>query len=288
MGFGEAALLFARDFAHAGITQMVAYSPSGARAQAGDGAQARAQSAGVRLVKTPQALADDADIIFALTPARHAHAAASSIRGALQPHQLYVDASAGSAQDMERVAALIGGQAKFVDAAIMGPVAIAGIRIPIVASGAYAQEFHKVLTPLGMNIKVIGVKPGDASAMKLIRSVCMKGLTAMLFESLELAHRRGMLDACIEDLSATFNDMPFEKIIKRFVCSTPAHAARRIDELQESLELLRAEGNRDRMTLAISAFLKEMAATPLPRQFTREADTVESVIAAWIAAKNTA
>ena len=47
-------------------------------------------------------------------------------------------------------------------------------------------------------------QPGTASAMKLIRSVFMKGLAALLFESLEAAHRRGMLEVCAEDISATF------------------------------------------------------------------------------------
>lgn len=286
MGFGEAALLFANDLSRTGAVRMAAYSPSSAKAQPGDALHARAQSAGVQLVRTPGALARQSDVIFALTQGKNAVAAARKILRSLKPHHLYVDGSAGSAKAMEKIAALIGPRAKFVDAAIMGPVTVSGIRIPIVASGLHAGEFREALTPCGMNIKVISDKPGAASAMKLIRSVCMKGLTAMLYESLEAAHRRGILDACIEDFSATFNDMPFEKILKRFVCSMPAHAERRKHELKESLDLLHAAGSRDRMTRAISGFMTEMARTDLPRRFPHEADSVQEIMDAWIESKN--
>jgi len=286
MGFGEAALLFANDLSRASTIRITAYSPSSAKAQPGDALHARAQSAGVQLVKTPGALARQADIIFALTQGKNAVAAARKILRSLKPHHLYVDGSAGSAKTMEKIAALIGNRAKFVDAAIMGPVAVSGLGIPIVASGLHAGEFRDALTPCGMNIKVISSEPGAASAMKLIRSVCMKGLTAMLYESLEVAQRRGILDACIEDFSATFNDMPFEKILKRFVCSMPAHAERRKHELKESLDLLHAAGSRDRMARAISGFMQEMARTDLPQRFPREADSVQKVIDAWIKSKN--
>ena len=46
------------------------------------------------------------------------------------------------------------------------------------AGGTYA--FRSLLEPYGMNILVVSDKPGAASAMKLMRSVCMKGIAALL------------------------------------------------------------------------------------------------------------
>lgn len=285
LGFGEAARLFAADLAKAGLTGMVAYSPSGARAKPGDPIHDHASNARVQLVKTPAALAKRADLILALTQGRNAFSAARRIVKSLKPHHLYVDGSAASAQAMEKVAALLAGRAKFVDAAIMGPVAVARLQIPLVASGECAGEFRDALTPYGMNIKVISAEPGAASAMKLIRSVCFKGLSSMLYESLEAAHRRGILDVCIEDFCGTFNDMPFEKLLKRFVCSTPAHAARRAHEMRESMELLQSLNGRVRMTRAISGFMNEVVSSGLSQKFPREADSVREVLDVWIAAK---
>ena len=66
-------------------------------------------------------------------------------------------------------------------------VPLNGIKGLIGASGADAEAFRALVAPYGMNVKVVGAKPGGASAMKLIRSVCMKGLSAVLMESLEAA-----------------------------------------------------------------------------------------------------
>ena len=285
MGFGEAAFLFAQDLAQAGVTNIVAYSPSGAKAGPSDAAHLRAQNAGVLLVKTPAALAKRADIILALTQGKSAHSAARKIVKSLKAHHLYVDASTNSAAAMEKIAALIGDRAKFVDAAIMAPVAVARLKTPLVISGAHAAAFRDALTPFGMDIKVVSDAPGAASAMKLIRSVFMKGLAALLFESMEAAHRRGMLDVCAEDISATFDAIAFRKILKRYICSTPAHAARRVHEMQESLEMLQSIHSRDRMTRATAAFIKEFAGSGLDKQFPQEADSVRDVLDAWIAAK---
>jgi 3-hydroxyisobutyrate dehydrogenase-like beta-hydroxyacid dehydrogenase len=285
MGFGESAELFATDLSRAGITSIAAYSPSGAKAKPGDPICLRAQNAGVTLVNTPRALAKRADIIFALTQGKTALAAARKIVRSLEPHHIYIDGSTNSAAAMEKIAALIGDRAQFVDAAIMAPVAIARLKTPIVASGPRAGAFRDALAPFGMDIKVVSDAPGAASAMKLIRSVFMKGLAALLFESMEAAHRRGMLDVCAEDISATFDAIPFRRILKRYICSTPAHAARRVHEMKESLEMLQSIDSRDRMTRATAAFIKEFASSGLDKQFPKEADSVREVLDAWIAAK---
>lgn len=284
MGFGEAAYLFATDLSRAGVTSMVAYSRSGAKAQPGDVLHVRAQQAGVQLVKTAATLAKHADVIIGMTPGKSALAAVKKIHLHLQPHHVYADASASSVKAMEQAAALIGDSANFVDAAIMGPVTVSGFKIPIVASGARAEAFRDALTPFGMNIKVISKDPGTASAMKLIRSVCMKGLSSLLFESLEAAHKRGILELCAEDLAATFDDIPFQRLIKRSICGTATHAPRRIHEMQESLDVLQASDVYDRMTRATLAFHKDMAKSGLPQKFPREPDSIKDVLDAWAAA----
>ena len=284
MGFGEAAQIFASDFSQAGITHLFAYSPSGAKALPGDPVQKKAQACGITLVKTPGALARHADIIIALTAGKLALGAARKITKSLRPHHFYIDASTNSATAMEKIAALIGDKAQFVDASIMGPVPVSRIKIPIVLSGREAEKVSALLNSLGMNTKFISPDPGAASAMKLIRSVCMKGLSGLLFESLEAAHRRGILDACVEDLSATFNDIAFEKIIKRFICGTATHAPRRIHEMSESLELLDSAHGYSRLTRATLSFMKDMAHSGLPEKFPQEHDSIEPVIKAWMQA----
>ena len=140
LGFGEAAARFAKDFAQAGFGNIVAYSRSGVKAGPGDLAYERAQASGVTLVKTVATLAKKSDIIIVLTPGKASLAALKKINKYLRPDHLYVDASSNSATAMEKAAALVGDRAKFVDASIMGPVDLMGLKVPFVASGAHAAS----------------------------------------------------------------------------------------------------------------------------------------------------
>jgi 3-hydroxyisobutyrate dehydrogenase-like beta-hydroxyacid dehydrogenase len=288
LGFGEAAARLAMDFSQAGFKDITAYSRSGAKAQPGDPVYQRAEAAGVKLAKSVGTLAKKSDIIIALTPGKAAVPALKKILKYLRPDHLYVDASSNSAHNMEQAAALIGNTARFVDASVMGPVDIMGLKVPFVASGPHAAEFHDRMTPHGMVITVVGNNPGDASAMKLIRSVLMKGLAMLLLETMEAAQRRNILDAVIEDSSVTFNDIPFQKIIKRYIGGTAVHCERRIHEMKECLELLQDMGSTDRATKSTIAMLRDMVKMGMPQKFTKEPDSIHPVIDALIAARDEA
>ncbi len=288
LGFGEAAARLAMDFSQAGFKDITAYSRSGAKAQPGDPVYQRAEAAGVKLAKSVGTLAKKSDIIIALTPGKAAVPALKKILKYLRPDHLYVDASSNSAHNMEQAAALIGNTARFVDASVMGPVDIMGLKVPFVASGPHAAEFYDRMTPHGMVITVVGSNPGDASAMKLIRSVLMKGLAMLLLETMEAAQRRNILDAVIEDSSVTFNDIPFQKIIKRYIGGTAVHCERRIHEMKECLELLQDMGSTDRATKSTIAMLRDMVKMGMPQKFTKEPDSIHPVIDALIAARDEA
>ena len=288
LGFGEAAARLAMDFSQAGFKDITAYSRSGAKAQPGDPVYQRAEAAGVKLAKSVGTLAKKSDIIIALTPGKAAVPALKKILKYLRPDHLYVDASSNSAHNMEQAAALIGNTARFVDASVMGPVDIMGLKVPFVASGPHAAEFYDRMTPHGMVITVVGNNPGDASAMKLIRSVLMKGLAMLLLETMEAAQRRNILDAVIEDSSVTFNDIPFQKIIKRYIGGTAVHCERRIHEMKECLELLQDMGSTDRATKSTIAMLRDMVTMGMPQKFTKEPDSIHPVIDALIAARDEA
>jgi len=286
LGFGEAAARLAGDFRNAGFSPLVAYSRSGAKAKPGDALHEKARALGVTLVKTPAALARQTDVIIALTPGKAAVPALRRILKHLRADHLYIDASSNSAKAMEQAAALVGDAARFVDASVMGPVDIMGLKVPFVASGPHAAEFRDRLTPYGMVINVVGKGPGDASAMKLIRSVLMKGLAMLLLDTMEAAQRRNILDAVIEDSSVTFNEIPFQKIIKRYVGGTAVHCERRVHEMKECLELLHDMGSTDRSTRATISMLREMVKMGMPQKFTREPDSIHPVIDALIAARD--
>jgi 3-hydroxyisobutyrate dehydrogenase-like beta-hydroxyacid dehydrogenase len=286
LGFGEAGYHFAKDLTHAGLSGIVAYSPSGAKAAPGDPIGVRATEAGVELVSNPRELCKRAHLIIALVPGQVALRALRSVRAYLGAAHVYVDASTAAVKAMEQAGQMLAGKSGFVDAAIMGTVSLSGIKVLTVASGPHAEAFRTLMAPYGMNIQVIGEKPGAATAMKLIRSVCMKGLAALLLESLEAAQRYGILDAVAVDIAGSIDERPFAQIIKRFVCGTAVHAERRVHEMTESLELLRSLGASTRMTRATRAMLLDVVKLGLPAHFGgREPDSIAPVLDAIVGAK---
>lgn len=267
MGFGEAGWHFAKGLSQAGLTGIMAYSRSGARAAPGEPLYERAREAGVGLVKSPRELCKRAELIMAVTQGRSALAALRSVRRYLRPGHVYMDASAAPVKAMEKGAELIGSSAAFGDAAILGPVPVEGLRVLILASGPGAAPFRDALNPYGMNIEVMEGPPGAASAMKLIRSVFMKGITGLLFESLEAAERYGIRAALEEDIARWINERPFSQVINRFVGSTAIHGERRMHEMEDVLALLRGLKSSTRMTRATHAWFKEVAGMGLGEVF---------------------
>jgi len=286
MGFGEAGFHFAKGLSRNGLAGLVAYSRSGAKAAAGEPIRERAAEAGVELVKSPRELCRRADVILAVTPGRNALSALRAARRYLRPDQIYADLSAASVSAMEKAPGLLDDGAAFVDAAIMGPVPVEGMKVLLLASGARAERFRELLAPYGMNIQVVEGGAGAASAMKLLRAVFMKGITALLLESLEAAQRRGIRDAVEAEIVRWMDSMPFAQVVKRFVGSTAVHAARRAHEMKDTMELLHALGSSTRMTRATKAWFLEVARTGLPEKLDgRVPDSIAPVIDAVIAAR---
>lgn len=288
MGFGEAGYHFAKGLSQAGLAGMVAYSRSGARAQPGDPLYERAREAGVELVKSPRELCRRAGLIVAVTQGRSALAALRSIRRHLRPAHVYVDASAAPVKAMEKGAGLIGASAAFADAAILGPVPVEGVRVLVLASGPGAAAFRDALNPYGMKIDVMEGPPGAASAMKLIRSVFMKGITGLLFESLEAGERYGIRAALEADIARWIDERPFAQIINRFVGSTAIHGERRMHEMEDVLALLRELKSSTRMTRATHAWFREVARMGLGEAFDGKVpENAAPVIAAVVARRAT-
>ena len=115
----------------------------------------------------------------------------------------------------------------------------------------------------------------------------MKGLSAVLLESLEAAERYGVLEATVAGIAETIDERPFAQSMKRYVCGTAVHAERRVHEMADALALLNALGSSTRMTRATRANLVEIGKMGLREKFNaREPATVVAVIEAIVALKH--
>lgn len=267
LGFGEAGYHMGKGLAAAGLAGIAAYDKYAADPKAGALIRQRAEDSGITLVPSVRALCRKANLIVALVPGRVALRAVRAAAPHLTADHVYVDAGTGSVNAMVEAGQILEGKAGFVDVAMMGAVPLTGHRVAILASGSHAEAFRQAMEGYGMNIRVVGEHPGAATAMKLIRSVFMKGMAAVLIETLEAAHRHGVLQAMAEDIGGYMDEHPFPDHLRRLVCGTAVHAERRAFEVAESLELLRKLGSADTMTKATRKKLQHIAALGLRERF---------------------
>jgi len=115
-----------------------------------------------------------------------------------------------------------------------------------------------VLGPLGMPVEVVSERPGDAAALKLLRSVFMKGIAAAAIESVEGAEAAGQAEWVKREIAAVIGE-PF---LERLLEGSRTHAARRTDEMEAARDLLLELGVEPRIATATAAVLADLTGAP--------------------------
>jgi 3-hydroxyisobutyrate dehydrogenase-like beta-hydroxyacid dehydrogenase len=250
LGLGEAGAAIAHDLATAG-EEVHGYDPAEV-----------ATPAGIHRDDDLRSAVADATVVLALTGAANAVAAMSEALTADPLPAIYADLSTGSpalARQMSADAAVLG--VGFVDVALMAPVPGRGLHTPALASGPAADRFVALLEPLGMPVENVGAEPGAAATRKLLRSIVMKGLAALLIESLRAAEAAGLAAETWETVAAelTAGD---DTLLRRLVTGTGRHALRRLHEMEATVELLAELGVDPTMTHSTTALLRHLVEHP--------------------------
>jgi 3-hydroxyisobutyrate dehydrogenase-like beta-hydroxyacid dehydrogenase len=100
--------------------------------------------------------------------------------------------------------------------------------------GQGAQIVAEQLQTLGMNATAVSDQEGVASAIKMCRSIMIKGLEALTVESLLAARRYGAEEAVLASLHASFPGMGWNAVLPDYLISRVAeHGRRRAAEMRE-------------------------------------------------------
>src|SRR5690606_7927784 len=119
-----------------------------------------------------------------------------------------------------------------VDGAIMGSITLSGARTPLLLAGAGADKAAEWLAAHGFRCTTLAnAQVGDASALKLLRSLFTKGLEALTVECLLAAESRGLRQQLLEQL-AVVDETPFTEYLEVLVTSHLVHARRRLAEVE--------------------------------------------------------
>ena len=239
IGFGEAAFCIADGLREEGAKGIVAYDALRGHPTMGAQVASRAEKAGVELLDSACAVAERTDLLFAAVPSSYTLDVCTEIASALRPGQIYADVSASTPSIKEQVWQRIQGRGVlFADAAMLGSLPVDRHKVPIVASGNGAQALIDRMTPLGMRIEKVGENPGEASAIKLVRSIFMKGTASLMIETMQAAHAYHVTDQVVSSLSKSMDGIPFTSHLNRLIIGTAIHAKRRAAEVKGSVQML--------------------------------------------------
>ena len=243
IGFGEVGGIFGRDFAAAGLRVSVFdillhAEPSRAAMLA------MAKSAGVRACDSLEEAIRDAELVISSVTASAAVSVAGDAAQFLRSGQTYLDMNSVSPETKREIAVLLqSSPAVFVEAAVMAPVSPQRLRVPMLLGGAESEAAARQLQSIGMNVKPIIGRIGVASAIKMCRSIIIKGLEAITVESMFTARRYGAETQVLESLAATYPGMGWESALPDYLISRVAeHGKRRAAEMREAAQAVADAG----------------------------------------------
>lgn len=284
IGFGEVGFELARGLKKEGVSEIVAFDPMANDPQYGKLVNHRAREAGVDVLRTPVDVIHQADIIFAAVPGSKALQAALDIVPAITGNKIYADVSTSTATTKKRIAeALQTKGACFVDAALMGGLSMQHHKVPILVSGSGSDEFIRLLTPYGMSLTKVSDVAGDAIAIKLVRSIAMKGLASLAVETLETAVALNVQSEVLKSISDTLSSAPFDETLDWLVTASAIHAERQVHEMQDVMIMMKEIDVKPTMTDATIKRLEWLASKNYKARFQgKKLDTWEEVAAGWV------
>jgi hypothetical protein len=240
-GYGEVGRILAEDLRKQDVAVM-AYDLKLDNDQ-GRVLREHAAAHGVTLAASHADLAVRADFIVSAVTASQAVPAAQACAPSLKKGAWFLDFNSASPGAKQRAAALIDGQGgRYVEGAVMTSIPPYRIKVPLLLGGKGAAELAPLLVALGFDAKLASDELGVASAVKMCRSVMIKGLEAMVIESFTTARAYGIEDAVLASLAETFPGINWEKQGAYFFQRAIEHGRRRSEEVREVAETVREIG----------------------------------------------
>jgi 3-hydroxyisobutyrate dehydrogenase-like beta-hydroxyacid dehydrogenase len=268
IGFGEVGTIFGRDLAAQGLavcTYDILLDAVATRSMLLD----RAGGAKVEARDTLADAVHGADLVISAVTAAASQDVARDAAPALRSGQTFLDFNSVSPETRRGNARFVEASgAAYVEAAVMAPVPPQRLAVPMLLGGRRAAALALALRGLGMNATAVAESIGVASAIKMCRSVMIKGIEALTVECLLAARRFGAEDHVLASLERTFPSMGWAAGLPDYLVSRVAeHGRRRAAEMREVAATLGDVGVPPLMAAATAerhdALVRQMAAAGL-------------------------
>ena len=244
IGYGEVGGIFARDLrSHGAAVAVFDTLPD---------AMARAHADGVAASDAAAAL-DGAAVAFVCVTARSVLDAMRSLCGALAHAPFVVDVNSvapATKQKAARIVEAAGG--RYVEAAVMASVPPKGLRSPMLLGGPHAGPFMATMAPYGMDLTDFAPDVGRASSVKMCRSVLVKGLEALVTESMLAARHYGVEADVLRTMGDTLPHKDWPGLARYVISRALIHGKRRAEEMREVAQTVADAGLEPLLSRAIA------------------------------------
>jgi 3-hydroxyisobutyrate dehydrogenase-like beta-hydroxyacid dehydrogenase len=193
----------------------------------------------------------NAELILCAVTAASDLDAARAMAGAIGAGAFYVDmnsASPGVKQKAAQIVDAAGG--RYVEAAVMTPIAPRRLASPTLLGGPHAAAYMPRAKALGFNVSVASDEIGRASATKMCRSVIIKGMEALLTESMISARYYGVEKEVLASLSDLLPVPDWPKLARYMISRGLEHGVRRAEEMREVAKTVEEAGLEPLMSAA--------------------------------------
>jgi 3-hydroxyisobutyrate dehydrogenase-like beta-hydroxyacid dehydrogenase len=258
IGFGEAGQAIASGLRSAGVERISAWDVLFPQAE-GERLRDAGEAIGVRCASSAAEAVRGAQVIISAVTAAASVAAAQSTEGHLAGKPFLLDINSVSPARKQETAKLLGDAARYVDVAVLAPIHPGRHQTPMLLAGPYARTVAPMLGTLGMHVTIAGAEVGAAAAIKMVRSVMVKGIEALTLECFLAAARAGVVDEVATSLKNNYPGLDWSKIISYNLERMAVHGERRATEMEEVAETLRELGVEPLMTAATVKRQREMA-----------------------------
>lgn len=255
IGYGEVGKTFALGLKEKpGVTSVSAWdlkfaAPTPLSLQAAE--QAHAAQHSIQTVGAMAELCAQSQFIISAVTASNTLSVAQQAAQSIRPGTVYLDLNSASPGTKQACAALIDAAGGiYVEAGVMTSVPPYGIKVPMLLGGAQSQSLAASLQAWGLDAKSVSDKLGVASAIKMSRSVMIKGLEALVIESYATARAYGVEAHVLPTLQETFPQIDWSLQGAYFFSRVVQHGKRRAEEMREAANTVKEVGFEPFMALA--------------------------------------
>jgi 3-hydroxyisobutyrate dehydrogenase-like beta-hydroxyacid dehydrogenase len=239
IGFGEVGQRFSADLMATKLAVITAYDLIFDDPARKAELLAKADELGVAPAANAAAACKGAVVVISAVTADAAEAVAGEAGQFLQPGQIFFDVNSAAPATKQRAARHVEASgAYYVEGAVMGPVRAPGIRIPILGGGPAAERAATLLNGLGFNLTPVAAEHGKASAIKLCRSIVIKGLEVLMVDCAAASVRMGVEHEVYASLAETFPSIDWPQLAEYMTERVVTHGVRRSMEMHEAAEML--------------------------------------------------